>query len=55
MLLLVRQFADGRRGFALAAGAGVAWLVFYAGWLVLRPGGDDALTVFSNTADLAES
>jgi two-component system, cell cycle response regulator len=52
MLLLVRQFSDGRRGVALAAGLGVAWLVFYGAWLALRPGGEGALTLFSNTAYL---
>ena len=35
---------------ALAAVA--AWLAFYAAWLVLTPGGDDALLVFADTAYL---
>ena len=35
---------------ALAAVA--AWLAFYASWLVLTPGGEDALLVFADTAYL---
>ena len=52
ILLLVRQLSDGRRTFALAAGVGVAWLAFYAAWLAVRPGGDDVLKIFADTAYL---
>ncbi|MBA2616357.1 MAG: diguanylate cyclase [Actinobacteria bacterium] len=48
----MRQDSAGRRRVALAAGLGVTWLVFYAGWLAVRPGGDRVLTVFSDTAYL---
>lgn len=48
----MRQLSDGRRTFALAAGVGVAWLAFYATWLTVRPGGDDALKIFADTAYL---
>jgi diguanylate cyclase (GGDEF)-like protein/putative nucleotidyltransferase with HDIG domain len=48
----VRALSDGRRVFALAAGLGVAWLAFYASWLAIRPGGDDALKIFADTAYL---
>ena len=52
MLSLVRQHTAGRRVVALAAGLGVAWFAFYAAWLAIRPGGDRALTIFSDTAYL---
>ena len=32
-----------------SAAAGAAWLVFYATWLAVAPGGDRAVTIFSNT------
>lgn len=49
----VRHISDGQRGVALAAGAGLAWLAFYAAWLALTPGGERGLTVFADTAYLA--
>src|SRR3712207_2392726 len=52
MLCPVRRLTDGRRGVAPAAGLGALWIAFYAGWLALRPGGDDALRVFANTVYL---
>lgn len=41
-----------RHAAAGAVTAVVAWLAFYAGWLVLAPGGDDSLLVFADTAYL---
>jgi two-component system, cell cycle response regulator len=41
-----------RPAAAGALAAVVAWLAFYAGWLLLKPGGDDALLVFADTAYL---
>jgi two-component system cell cycle response regulator len=48
----VRHLSEGRRGLALPAGLGAAWLAFYATWLGVRPGGDDALKIFADTAYL---
>jgi two-component system cell cycle response regulator len=48
----VRHLSEGRRALALPAGLGVAWLAFYATWLAVRPGGDDALKIFADTAYL---
>ncbi len=39
-----------KRARHAAAGALTAWLAFYASWLLLAPGGDRALLVFSDTA-----
>jgi two-component system cell cycle response regulator len=44
------SIARGR--LAAAALLGGAWLAFYATWLALRPGGEHAQTVFSDTAYL---
>ena len=41
-----------RHAAAGAVAAAAAWLAFYAGWLVLAPGGERALLVFSDTAYL---
>ena len=48
----VRQYSVARRGVALAAGAGIAWLAFYVAWLVLAPGGQARAEVFADTAYL---
>jgi HD-GYP domain-containing protein (c-di-GMP phosphodiesterase class II) len=47
----VRHPAAGVRA-ALAASAGLLWLVFYAGWLLVQPGGEETLRVFADTAYL---
>lgn len=41
-----------RLAVAGASFAAVAWLAFYAGWLLLAPGGDRGLLLFGNTAYL---
>ena len=41
-----------RHAAAGAIAAVAAWLAFYAGWLLLAPGGERALLVFSDTAYL---
>ena len=41
-----------RHAAAGAVAAAAAWLAFYAAWLVLAPGGERALLVFSDTAYL---
>ena len=41
-----------RRAAAGALAVAAAWLAFYTAWLVLKPGGEDALLVFADTAYL---
>jgi two-component system cell cycle response regulator len=52
ILSSVRQDPAARRRVALAAGVGIGWLAFYAGWLAVQPWGERALWVFSDTAYL---
>ena len=49
----MRQFSDGRRGVALAAGAGLAWLAFYVGWVLLEPLGEELGELVADTVYLA--
>ena len=50
ILLSVPEDPAARRRVALATGIGIGWLAFYGGWLAVRPGGERALWVFSDTA-----